>query len=80
MTTHLTNGQGAADGHKVSLAVIVGGRAYNHVGTVKGGKAVIRLNLPASERGKNAVLKASSSSSSVIYTGATADKAVKIVK
>lgn len=78
--THLTNGAGAANGHKLSLAVIVGGRSYNHVATVSGGQAVFTLNLPASAEGKTATLKASSSSSSTTYTGASADGSTRIVK
>lgn len=78
--THLTNGAGAANGHKLSLAVVIGGRSYNHVATVSGGRAVFQLNLPAGTEGKTATLKASSSSSSATYTGATATGSTRVVK
>jgi hypothetical protein len=78
--TFLTNGAGAANGHRLSLAVIVGGRSYNYVATVSNGRAVFQLNLPADTEGKTATLKASSSSSSTTYTGASATGSTRIVK
>lgn len=78
--THLTNGTGAKNGHRLSLAVVVGGKSYNHVATVSGGRAVFNLNLPPGVEGTSAVLKASSSSSSTTYTGATASGSTRVVK
>lgn len=78
--TVLTNGRGVADGHPLTLAVVVDGRTYTYRSTAKGGKAVFQLGLPSSAAGKEARLNASSSSSSTIYTGASATRTIDVVK